>query len=1460
MTSNSELPPNAIAVVGMAARLPGANTLSAFWDNLRRGEESIVTLAEDDLLAEGIPEKTLSNHAYVRRAALMDGIDEFDAEFFGFTPQAARSTDPQHRLFLQTAFHAIEDAGYDPAEIDGSVGVYATSTTSGYLLHNIMSNRDPNVVMGQGITFDMVELSMQNDKDYLATKVAHAFNLRGPALSVQTACSSALVAVHLACQSILNGECEMALAGGASLRIPHHVGYWYAPGSMVSPTGHCRPFDARSDGTIFGSGVGVVVLKALQDAVDDGDRIHAVIRGSALNNDGGTKMTYAAPTAAGQADVIAEAHAIAEVDSSEISYVETHGTGTPLGDPIEIEGLRQAFEVSEETRSGPCYVGSVKSNIGHLESAAGIASLIKAILCLKHRALPPTLHYSSPNPELYIDKGPFKVRTEYGPWEWDGVLRAGVSAFGVGGTNAHVVLEEAPPVSASAPSSGPQVLLMSARSTDALEHSRKSLAAELAKGETNLADVAYTLTRRRKDNIRMAAVVTDTQDAITVLEAGEHDNVFIGESAPSTKDSDRVAFLFPGQGAQHIGMARGLYDHEPVFAEHFDACTEGFREELGVDLRAEIFEGTARNLERTDRTQPALFTVEYALAKLIASYGVKPEALAGHSIGEYVAGTISGVFDIETAIKVVAMRARLMHGAPRGVMVAVALSPEAVTEYLDGEVDIATINEPGGCVVAGPEESIKAFSERLSEKGIVARRVRTSHAFHSRLMDSMIPEFTGFLARQTLHEPQIPLLSNVTGTWLSAGEATNPQTWARQVRATVRFSDEVDVLLADPNRVLVEVGPGGTLTSSAGRHHRWSSGHRAVRLMRHHAQNRDDRDAFLLALGQLWSAGVDVDWSPLRGGQSGQLITLPGYPFERQRHWIEHRNNVWTGGADATNAAAVAAGESAPAAKNGQSPMEATLARIWGQCLGLPTVDRKANFFELGGDSLVAISVAMTAGNEGVDLTPQDLYENQTVATLAKALTARYAAGGLGRQSLSDVAHPPVPPNISYFLEHGVREHEQWRVPLILQLRSDVKVEDICAVLTAVRNHHEALRLRLVERAGAWEQVIAEPGDFADLATRSLPEDIKPGTPQERDALLSTLIDVVRQQDPSNPLIATYVSGVPDGSSYLAISVRAIVADNASRDILLTDIFTAFGQQLAGEEIALQPVTTPWTEWSQRCAALAVHPAVVESRDYWLKNASASTLNVAAEQTAGVPGLPDLARSASSLSVAETTEIDDARRRLRVPIDEMLLAALGRTIAAQVGDGTVAVDVNGEGRSVLKPDVDLRRTVGWFNTIYPIALTCAKDEGAKQLLDDVHNTLTAVPHYGIGYGLLRYLYAPTARQLGAAAPADIYFSYIGTIPDLPPLGDDVAVRFDSDTALPVREAIPGLGHGIELRVFRTAGVLHLDWWYDTRRVDGATVQSLAGGFSRTLLDLIREALAADEMDSGSDEMELVDLS
>ncbi|WP_137149076.1 type I polyketide synthase [Mycolicibacterium sp. CR10] len=1473
MTSSTgdELPDNAIAVIGMAGRFPGANSVSEFWRNLRNGVESIVDLSEDDLRAAGVTERALANRSYVRRAALMSGIEEFDADFFGFTPYAARQLDPQHRLFLQTVFHALEDAGYDPADMESTVGVFGTSSASGYLLHNLMSNYDPMMVIGQGASFEMVNLSLQNDKDHLATRVAHQFDFRGPALAVATACSSSLVAVHLACQSILNGECDIALAGGSSLRVPHHVGYWYEQGSMVSPTGHCRPFDVRSDGTIFGSGVGVVVLKALQDAVDDGDHIHAVIRSSALNNDGATKMTYAAPNAIGQAEVIAEAHAIAGVDASTIGYIESHGTGTPLGDPIEIEGLRQAFDLAEETRSGPCYIGSVKSNIGHLETAAGIAGLIKAILCLEHKAIPATLHYTSPNPELHIDRGPFRVRSQDGPWESDGIRRAGVSSFGVGGTNAHIVLEEAPTQPAPVTRTGPQVLVLSARTQEALAQSRATLAGELAAStganEISLPDAAYTLTRRRKEPVRLAAVVHDAENAAAVLAATETDNVFIGDAVPGAENSgDKVAFLFPGQGAQHVGMARGLYESEPVFARHFDECATAFSDEMNYDLRAEIFDGVGRNLEHTDRAQPALFTVEYALAKLIQSYGVAPSIMAGHSIGEYPAATIAGVFDLETAVKVVSMRARLMHAAPRGVMVAVALGPEAIAEHLTPDVDLATINDPGSSVIAGSEEAIQTFQAVLAEKGIVARRVRTSHAFHSRLMDPVVGEFTAFLSRQTLREPQIPLLSNITGTTMSAAEATNPSTWARQIRATVRFADELDQLLTDPDRVLIEVGPGGTLTSSAGRHPRWSERHRAVRLMRHQAQNRSDHDTFLLALGQLWAADVDIDWT--QGSDAApHLVSLPGYPFQRQRHWVEHNAGAaWlTAGASANGVSAEGApATTAPTAAGGKSVVETALLRIWSQCLGLSDIDRHANFFELGGDSLVAISVAMTAGHEGLDLTPQDLYENQTVSALAKVLTARYAEGGLARQTLDDSVDPPVPPNVAFFLEHGLRDVGRWRTPVILHLRSDVGEDDVKAVLTAVSGLHDALRVHMVERSGTWSQHIVDAGEFTELVTAHLPEGVAAGSPQEREAVQSLLDEQVREhQLLSSPLTATFIRGVAGGLSYLALSVHGIATDDVSRDVLLTDIFTAFSQRMAGDEIVLAPVATSWREWSQRCAGLATHPAVLESRDYWLDTAKKPTLSIVGQEASQPPGAADLVRLSSALSADETGEVDDARRRLRLPVEEILLAALGRAVAATAGDGAVAVDLSGRGRSVLKPDVDLQRTVGWFSTIHPVVLNAASAQqtGARELLDEVRDTLKAVPHYGIGYGLLRYMYAPTARLLATTRAPDILFSHIGTIPDAPAdQPEDAPVRFDSDTAMPIRDALPGLGHALELRVYRSAGVLHLDWWYDSRRLGPTDVESFARQYSSALVELTRDAVAEEDVDAAGDELALVDLS
>jgi phthiocerol/phenolphthiocerol synthesis type-I polyketide synthase E len=1468
-SESESLPPNAIAVVGMAGRFPGANSVSAFWDNLRRGEESIVTLSEEQLRATGVGEKALASPSYVRRAPMLAGIDEFDAEFFGLTPQAARTMDPQHRLFLQSAWHALEDAGCDPAQFDGSIGVYGASGTSVYMLHNLLSHHDPNVIIAQGPTFDLLNMSLLNDKDYLATRASHLFNLRGPSVTVQTACSSSLVAVHLACQSLLSGECDMVLAGGVSIRMPHNVGYWHEPGSMVSAAGHCRPFDVRSDGTVFGSGVAVVVLKPLQTAVADGDRIHAVIRGSAINNDGSMKMTYVAPSAAAQAEVIAEAHAVSGVDSSSIGYVETHGTGTPLGDAIEIEGLRKGFGVSDSIRPGPCILGAVKSNIGHLEEAAGVTGLVKAILCLKNRAIPATLHFTGPNPELHLDRGPFVVQSDYGPWEWDGVLRAGVSSFGVGGTNAHVVVEEAPAVPVCDSPPGTQVLRLSARTTEALNDFRSALASELSRPDVvEMSDVAFTLAGRRTETIRMAAVVHDQQDAAAVLRASEHDNVFVGESVENSEsDSDRVVFLFPGQGAQHAGMARGLYETEPVFAQHFDQCAAGFRRELNVELHAEVFDGAGSDLERTDRAQTALFAVEYALAKLIGSYGVRPAAVAGHSIGEYVAAALAGVFDLPTAIKAVSMRARLMHAAAPGVMVAVALSRDAIVEHLSPGVDVAAVNDPGSCVVAGSEENITVFQDRMAKQGVLARRVRTSHAFHSSAMDPVVPQFADFLSHLELQKPHVPLLSNVTGTWMADEEATDPAMWARQIRATVRFADELDVILSDPRRVLVEVGPGGNLIGSAIRHPRFGD-HRAVRLMRHQIQNRSDRDTFLFALGQLWSAGIDVDWTPLSAGYEPTRVSLPGYPFARQKHWVEPNKTIeWAQTSTTTNGngtpSSNGSGGHTHGAKNGQSQTEATLQRIWAQCLGVDSIDRNANFFELGGDSLIAIGVAMNATNQGLDLTPQDIYEHQTVAALAAVLIARYAEGVLTTPSSCDVVNPPVPPNITCFLECGLRDPGRWRVPLILRLTTEVNVDDVRAVLTALTKHHDVLRLQLVESVGAWEQHIAEPQEFSALATVSLTKDAMPGGAQEREEFVAILDEHIRRQELAcTPLTAVYVVG-PDGSArYLAITMHGMVCDNTSREVILTDLFIAFAQRLTGEDITLAPATCTWREWSQRCAALASHPAVLERREYWLGNSTSATLRVTDHDVAEPPRADDLARLSSALTSEQTSEVDRARRMLQFTIEDILLGALGRAIAEKIGDGVVGVDVAGDGRLVLKPDVDARRSVGWFATVYPVPLTCNSRESAVAMLDALHATLKAVPHQGIGHGLLKYVYAPTARLLGAVAAPDILLSFMGTIPDLPSAGGPV--QFDLDPAMPVRDTVPGLGHAIELRAYRHAGGLYLDWWYDTRRVQRETVEALMEHFPVALINLMNEVSASTSSDAeagtGAETLALVDLS
>jgi amino acid adenylation domain-containing protein len=875
--------PSKIAIVGMAGRFPGARNVSEFWRNLRDGVESIRSCSDAELLAAGVSPEELASPAYVKRASVLDDVPMFDASFFGLSPKDASIMDPQHRHFLECSWEALEDAGHPPQRFDGSIGIFAGSGMNTYLIHNLLANRR---LLGSTGLFQLKQTG--NDKDVLATRVSYQLDLRGPSINVQTACSTSLVAVHLACQSLLNCECDLALAGGVTIEIPHGQGYIYREGEILSRDGHCRSFDASSSGTVFGSGLGIVVLRRLEDALEDRDHIRAVILGSAVNNDGARKVGYLAPSVEGQAEVIAEALDFAGIDAADISYVETHGTGTVVGDPIEVRALTQAF-CRFTSGSGYCGIGSLKTNVGHLDAAAGVAGLMKTVLALEHRQMPASLHFQNLNPHVELNGSPFFVNSQLSDWPSTGSpRRAGVTSLGIGGTNAHVVLEEASPPVESQQTKPYQLLVVSAKTDSAVESAFTNLATYLhAHPELSLADVAFTCqVGRHAFPHRRALVVEDTREAVSALAEGERKSFASGLAA---KAAPSVVFMFSGQGSQYVNMGRNLYENEPIFRETLDLCAQQLMQPLALDLRQALYppeeekDAAAERLNQTWLTQPTLFSIEYALARWWMSLGVEPEAMVGHSIGEYVAACLAGVFSLEDALAIAAFRGRLMYDLPSGSMLAVPLAYSDL--HLNGALCLAAINTPGLCVVSGPTPEIAALEESLAKQSVSCRRLLTSHAFHSEMMDPILGAFEERLQSVELKPPRIPYLSNVSGTWIKPEEATNPGYWAHHLRQTVRFSDCLAELFREPGRILIEAGPGNALTFLA----RQQAGATAktFQSLPHPREATTDLRCALHTLGHVWVSGVKVDWPKLHPFSSVHRVPLPTYPFEHKKCWIE---------------------------------------------------------------------------------------------------------------------------------------------------------------------------------------------------------------------------------------------------------------------------------------------------------------------------------------------------------------------------------------------------------------------------------------------------------------------------------------------------------------------------------------------------------------------------------------------
>ncbi|MDM8557376.1 SDR family NAD(P)-dependent oxidoreductase [Candidatus Parabeggiatoa sp. HSG14] len=893
-----------IAVIGMSGRFPGAKNIDEFWQNLKNGVESITFFSEQELIDAGIKPSVLKDANYVKAKGILDNVAEFDATFFGLSPKEAEITDPQQRLFLECAWEALENAGYDPQTYSGAIGIYGG-------MGGIDTYFSKNLSVNQSITenTDKFQLMIGNDKDFLCTRISYKLNLNGPSITVQTACSTSLVAVVMACKSLLTYECDMVLAGGVSISLPAKSGYLYREGMILSPDGHCRAFDAKAQGIVPGNGAGIVVLKRAEEAIADGDHIYAIIKGTAINNDGTNKVGYTAPSVEGQMQVIAEALDIADIPIETISYIETHGTGTPLGDPIEIAARTKLFRANTDKKAY-CPIGSVKTNIGHLDTAAGIAGFIKTVLALKHQLIPPSLHFDTPNPKLDLDNSPFYVNTKLSEWKTSGYpRRAGVSAFGIGGTNAHVVLEEAPVVSEKLKVKSEkswQLLVLSAKTATALETATRQLVKHLKQHpHLNLADVAYTYqVGRRAFNHRRLLVCQTLAEAINALSTQDEVKPVFSHTI---KDNEKpsVVFMFSGQGAQYVNMGLELYQTEPMFREQVDRCAKLLKPHLGLDLRGVLYpkleipspllesKASALAIDQTAITQPAIFVIEYSLAQLWMAWGIKPKAMIGHSIGEYVAACLAGVFTLEESLMLVAARGQLMQSVPAGTMLAVPLSETEIQPFLNENIDLAAINVPSQSVISGPIDAVERLATQLAEQNIECQRLHTSHAFHSEMMAPILRSFLEQVQKINLKPPKISFISNVTGTWISNSEATDPNYWVKHIRQTVRFADGLKKLIEESDYVLLEIGPGRTLSTFTKRHPD-NAGQLALTSLRHPKDEQSDNAFLLNTLGQLWMAGITVDWAKFQANEQRYRLPLPTYPFERQRYWIEPQTQAET--------------------------------------------------------------------------------------------------------------------------------------------------------------------------------------------------------------------------------------------------------------------------------------------------------------------------------------------------------------------------------------------------------------------------------------------------------------------------------------------------------------------------------------------------------------------------------------
>ncbi|MBE7150864.1 acyltransferase domain-containing protein [Bacillus mycoides] len=985
-----------IAIIGMTGRFPGAKNVEEFWGNISNSVDSIKEFTDEELRLADVDEELINNPKYVKRRGVLEDIELFDPAFFLYNPLEAAMTDPQHRIFLECAWEALEMSGYVDETYSGRIGVYAGSGFGTYMYHNILSHPLAKAAdRSQQIRY-------ANDKDYLSTRTSYKLNLRGPSINVQQACSTSLVALHLAVQGLLTGDCDIALAGGVTISsVNNTMGYLYKEGGVTSPDGKIRAFDAEGKGIVAGNGIGIVVLKRLEEALEDHDQIHAVIRATAVNNDGFLrKLGYTAPSVKGQQDVIKAAHAKATVDPETITYVECHGTGTELGDPIEVMALAEAFNLGKD-KIGSCAIGSVKSNIGHLDTAAGVAGLIKAVMALKNKKLPPNINFNEPNPNIDFSSSPFYVNTELQDWETNGhPRRAGVSAFGIGGTNAHVILEEAPRKESSGPSRKQQLVMLSAKTRNALENMTVNLVKHLKKSTANeLPDIAYTLkVGRREFEHRRFLVVDSKEDAIKALQIPNPSNGVV--SGARRTQNPKIVFAFQGLGGIYPNIGKELYESESIFRQEVDRCAKVIKPLLGYDIRtilmpaAEDLQEAEEQLKHIQLSQIATFVIEYSLAKLLMSWKIEPQAMIGHSFGEYITACLSGVFSLENVLKLVSTRGRLMQELiDPGANMVVLLSEKEIQKFLGNGISLAAVNSSSNCLISGPTELIDQLHQKFKSMEVECFKLPIQRPCHSEMSDIMIDSFMKEFSGIKLNAPKIPYVSCVTGTWITPEEATSQQYWAKHTRQTVRFAEAVGELLKDEDIVFVEIGPGRALSTFTNMHPNKKESHVVFPTMKDSKDESSDMEILLTAIGRIWVSGAQIDWNNFYKEEIRHRVVLPTYPFEKKRYWIDPYKQSTTDSVTEdlellTMDNITPKFERPIIETKFEEPaddIEQLIQKIWQETLGIEKIGIHDNFFDLGGHSLVAFRI-MNRINEVFHMQKPittRLFSNPTVRNMA---------------------------------------------------------------------------------------------------------------------------------------------------------------------------------------------------------------------------------------------------------------------------------------------------------------------------------------------------------------------------------------------------------------------------------------------------------------------------------------------